>query len=82
MDDINKKINKYLRENHPRRKPDVNDLLDQCIKKTSEINAILKEVMEYRDYCEADKLEEFGRLIKRTFEIIQQAADTKDEHTD
>ena len=76
--DRNEKINAELRKNPPP-KPDVNDLLDQCIKKTSEINAILKEVMEYRDHCEIHKLDEFARLIKRTFEIIQQVSDRSSE---
>ena len=74
----NEKINTELRKNPPP-KPDVNDLLDQCIKKTSEMNAILKEVVEYRDHCEIHKLDEFARLIKRTFEIIQQASDRSHE---
>jgi len=76
--DRNEKINTELRKNPPP-KPDVNDLLDQCIKKTSEINAILKEVVEYRNHCEIHKLDEFARLIKRTFEILQQASDRSQE---
>lgn len=74
----NEKINDEFRKNPPP-KPDVNDLLDQCIKKTSEINAILKEVMEYRDHCEVHKFDDFVQLIKRTFEIIQHASNTSYE---
>ena len=76
--DRNEKINTELRKNPPP-KPDVNDLLDQCIKNTTNTNAILKEVMEYRDHCEIHKLDEFARLIKRTFEIIQQVSDRSSE---
>ena len=64
------KINEELIKQTPP-KPDVNNLLDNCIKKVYEINSVLKEIVKYRDNCEVSKMDEFVTGIKRMFEILQ-----------
>ena len=59
------------RKTHTTNKPDIGVYLSDCISRQAQTNAVLKEVLENRDYCNPADLHKFVELVSRTGEILK-----------
>ncbi len=52
-------------------KPHISELLESCISHQLQVNNVLKQILQYQDQCDPERLEDLANILQRTLTILK-----------